>query len=791
MWAGAYFFLHTLTYDASGRITSDVLTTLGSNVDGAVRRIETAYDGQGNAYLTTSYDASSAGNIVNQVQREFNGLGQLVAEEQEHSGAVDGSTLAVQYAYSEMASGANHSRLISITYPSGYVLTFNYSSGLNSNISRLSSLSDSGGTLESFDYLGLSRVVKAIQGNGVQTDVLAGGTPGDGGDQYGGLDRFGRVTDLRWVNTSGPTTLDHFQYGYDQMGNRLYRDNLVNTAFGELYAYDALNQLTSFDRGTLNGTKTGLTGSASRAQDWDYDALGNWDSLTTDSSTQTRSANKQNEITNISGATTPSYDANGNMTQAESGLRYVYDAWNRLVAVKDSPGTTTLKTYSYDGLNRRVTETASGTTTDLFYSEAWQVLEEKVGSNTTKRYVWSPVYVDGLVLRERDTDGNGSLDERLYVQQDANFNVTALVNTSGSVVERYAYDPFGVPTVMNASWTTIGSSAYAWVVLFQGRPFDAISGAYHFRNRDVSPTLGRPIQADMLRFAAGDLNFYRWEANGPVNRLDPNGLQNSLAHPQGQLALAAATGSNPYIGIATTGTATVAGSQITLWHLLGRPDGSNPFANTAPAPSPSSAPPPQIPPPNQIFPVTQPSPWVPPLPVAPPIVGPVPIAPPWPIAPPIGGQAPPIRPPLPFWGGGQIGQIIQTVLGLVGVFQLKTTVTSASGRVTIQTDLTSAAFVSCFEFAFEHAYRETHLLGLTREKDPYTWKLVWDAAFLLALNECMMNVEEGWDPNDPINPYPNLVLPASRPWDWGCIAVGAANAGLGAGLLAYLLWGRR
>lgn len=29
------------------------------------------------------------------------------------------------------------------------------------------------------------------------------------------------------------------------------------------------------------------------------------------------------------------------------------------------------------------------------------------------------------------------LEERLYVQQDANWNVTAVVNTSGSIQERY------------------------------------------------------------------------------------------------------------------------------------------------------------------------------------------------------------------------------------------------------------------------------------------------------------------------------------------------------------------
>ncbi len=69
-------------------------------------------------------------------------------------------------------------------------------------------------------------------------------------------------------------------------------------------------------------------------------------------------------------------------------------------------------------------ETAGGTTTDLYYSDSWQVLEERVASGGTSvprvQYVWSPVYVDALILRDRDTNANGTLDERLYVVQDAN-----------------------------------------------------------------------------------------------------------------------------------------------------------------------------------------------------------------------------------------------------------------------------------------------------------------------------------------------------------------------------------
>lgn len=89
---------------------------------------------------------------------------------------------------------------------------------------------------------------------------------------------------------------DRFQYGYDRDNNRTYRDNLVNPAFGEVYTYDGLNQVASFKRGTLNAGKTDVTGSPSRTQTWDYDAVGNWDGVTTDGTGQSRTANKQNEV---------------------------------------------------------------------------------------------------------------------------------------------------------------------------------------------------------------------------------------------------------------------------------------------------------------------------------------------------------------------------------------------------------------------------------------------------------------------------------------------------------------
>jgi YD repeat-containing protein len=63
--------VHTYGRDVLGRLTSDAVTTLGSGVDGAVRRLATAYDTQGNAFQFTSYDAATGGNIVARCQITF------------------------------------------------------------------------------------------------------------------------------------------------------------------------------------------------------------------------------------------------------------------------------------------------------------------------------------------------------------------------------------------------------------------------------------------------------------------------------------------------------------------------------------------------------------------------------------------------------------------------------------------------------------------------------------------------------------------------------------------------
>jgi RHS repeat-associated protein len=149
----------------------------------------------------------------------------------------------------------------------------------------------------------------------------------------------------------------------------------------------------------------------------------------------------------------------------------------------------------------------------------------RVADSNSQVELWSPVYVDALILRDRDTNGDGTLDERLWVVQDANYNVTALLDNAGNVVERYIYDPFGQATGLDAEWNVrAGGSAYDWLYLHQGGRYDVTSGVYHFRFRDDSPTLGRWTSLDPLRYTAGDVNLYRTVGNNPLNSLDPSGL---------------------------------------------------------------------------------------------------------------------------------------------------------------------------------------------------------------------------------------------------------------------------
>jgi hypothetical protein len=135
----------------------------------------------------------------------------------------------VQYTYSQWPAGENHNRLTLIIYPSGRKVHVVYDAGLDESISRLSAFADdSGGApgtrIEAYSYLGLDTIIKRahVQPGVGLTYVQQAGDPNantTAGDQYTGLDRFGRVIDQNWLKSSAGASTDRFQYGYDRAGH--------------------------------------------------------------------------------------------------------------------------------------------------------------------------------------------------------------------------------------------------------------------------------------------------------------------------------------------------------------------------------------------------------------------------------------------------------------------------------------------------------------------------------------------------------------------------------------------
>jgi RHS repeat-associated protein len=377
---------------------------------------------------------------------------------------------------------------------------------------------------------------------------------GAGDDPYDGFDRFGRIVDSRWYDCRSSADVDRIFYGYDRAGNRTYREQTCdsNSYHDEVYSYDGLNRLTDFDRGTMNGNKDAIS-ALKFAQQWSLDPTGNWSGFKEDSDgdstwdlDQSRTSNVVNEITDIAETSgpawaTPVYNRAGNMTTVPkpadptSSFAATYDAWNRLVTLEE--GEDTIAEYVYDGAKRRVVKKTYGSgqldeTRHYYYTDPqkWQVIEERIetggqiSANPDRQFIWGLRYIDELVLRDRDTDANGSLDERLYALQDANWNVTALANTSGDVQERYAYSAYGTPRVLTPSFTTRASGSYDAEVCYASYRYDQATRLYHIRHRVYQPELGCWVQRDPIGYRRKDFSLYRYVGNSPLTQTDPTGM---------------------------------------------------------------------------------------------------------------------------------------------------------------------------------------------------------------------------------------------------------------------------
>ncbi|MGA1813690.1 RHS repeat-associated core domain-containing protein [Frondihabitans sp. 4ASC-45] len=269
-----------------------------------------------------------------------------------------------------------------------------------------------------------------------------------------------------FVQTGGPDAglNSHWEYEYDQRGNRTAANSTGNHPSTQALTYNAANQITS----------AGYT----------YDGAGNL----TASPTQTFTYNGAEQMTS---------------------------------ATNKSTGTKTTYTYVGSAQNQLLTETtAGGNTYRLTYGRA-----DQNGEATVARYQvnaeQSEIYSDAVTGQASMLiTSTGTVSMYVY---DGGGNPTWLLTDFGTNAWNTSYDPYGTQ-YLNSGGTGVGYTENPYA--FKGGLQDRASGLVKFGIRWYNPITGTWTQQDTLDAPLDpkNANRYQFAGDDPINGSDPSGL---------------------------------------------------------------------------------------------------------------------------------------------------------------------------------------------------------------------------------------------------------------------------
>jgi RHS repeat-associated protein len=247
-------------------------------------------------------------------------------------------------------------------------------------------------------------------------------------------------------------------------------------------------------------------------------------------------ANALNQYTVANGVSLPTtpapapHDLDGNLrfdggvNKDNEAREYLWDAENRLTAVKRVSDSATVVSFLYDAQSRRIAKMA-GTTATLYIYDSFNCIAEYSWSADLQSASLSKTRTWGIDLSGtlQGAGGVGGLlaetqgTSTFYPTFDGNGNVSEYFAADGSVAAHFEYDPFG-NTVVNTD--SSGQFSYR----FSTKPLDSETGLYYYQYRYYDPQTGRWPSRDPIE-EEGGINLYGYVGNDGVNMLDILGLQ--------------------------------------------------------------------------------------------------------------------------------------------------------------------------------------------------------------------------------------------------------------------------
>lgn len=314
-------------------------------------------------------------------------------------------------------------------------------------------------------------------------------------------DPSGRIVSILYQDESG-RIVDGRWYEYDDVGRPI---QVRSRSAAVAYEYNSDDQLVS---------SIPQDGAPIRFQ---YGPGGNRESQQIGTETRDYTYDQADQIISA-GTSRYEHDANGRLVrQVDEQLgtrRYAYDDEDHLVEAR-LPNNRTVR-FGYAATGVRVSrQDDQGTTYYLTDGlQVWAELDGKLRTTTT--YVYGPGLDQPLMMTR-----NG---KHFFLHADHLNSITAVSDETGDVVQRYQYDPFGVPQE-----DPVDASAQPF--RFTGREWDPDLRLYYFRARYYDPALGRFLSRDPVAADPADpptQNAYVYAQNNPLTHVDPFGTEPSV-----------------------------------------------------------------------------------------------------------------------------------------------------------------------------------------------------------------------------------------------------------------------